>query len=90
MPSASTLGSAFGRSTASVSPVLIRRFRRTARGLSSVMSTTWCVEGCVAIARRLLCIGSGHVGRKKGNKEECGYKRKDRVRSKCQEEKQEE
>lgn len=38
--SASTLGSTFGASTASVSPVLIRRFRRTAKGLSSVISTT--------------------------------------------------
>lgn len=36
----SILGSTFGTSTASVSPVVIRRFRRTAKGLSSVMSTT--------------------------------------------------
>ena len=64
LPSASTLGSDFGTSTASGSPVLIRRFRRTARGLSSVMSTTSIWEVCIAIARPLLGIDCEEGGRK--------------------------
>ena len=57
--STSTLGSILSTSTGSVSPVLMRRFRRTARGLSSVMSTTSSEGESIAIARRLLGIDCG-------------------------------
>ncbi len=81
--STSTLGSTFGMSMGSVSPVLMRRFRRTARGLSSVISTTSISGGFVAIARRLMGIDCGDVGRKKKREKEHVFEHKDRVLSKC-------
>lgn len=88
LPSASTLGSIFGMFTASVSPVLIRRLRRTARGLSSVMSTTSSWGVCIAIARPLLVIDSRDVGRKNKGEKEHVFKGKDRVLSKYQQQRQ--
>lgn len=87
-PSASTLGSDFGTSTASGSLVLIRRFRRTARGLSSVMSTTSIWEVCIAIARQLLGIDCEDGGRKEKREKQHRYERKDRVLSECQQQEQ--
>lgn len=88
LPSASALGSAFGTFTASVSPVLIRRLRRTARGLSSVMSTTSSWGVCIAIARPLLGIDSRDVERKNKSEKEHVFKGRDRVLSKYQQQRQ--
>ena len=84
LSSSSTLGSTFGMSTGSVSPVLMRRFRRTARGLSSVMSTTSTWEVFIAIARRLMGTEPEDVGRKEESEKRHEFKQKVRVSSECQ------